>query len=132
MRIGELAKATETSLQTLRFYERRGLLGKTKRLNSGYRDFSPDMVQVIRYIRQAQELGFTLNEIKEFLTLRKQEGSNSIEVRELTNSKLKNIESKIKSLEQMRDELKHVLKTCDCSDKVRCPTLEALDFKADL
>lgn len=128
MRIGELAAATETSLQTLRFYEKRGLLGKTKRLNSGYRDFSAETVQIIRYIKQSQELGFTLNEIKELLALRQKSGSNSAEVRVLAHLKLANVESKLKKLKQMQDELKHILKTCECSEKQRCPALDALDY----
>lgn len=130
MRIGELAAATETGLQTLRFYEKRGLLGKTRRQTSGYRDFSAETVQLIRYIKQSQELGFTLNEIKELLALRNKSGSNSAEVRTLAQEKLANVESKLKRLQQMRDELKHILKTCDCSERERCPALEALDYKS--
>ena len=126
MRIGELAAATETNVQTLRFYEKRGLLGKTIRLVSGYRNFTPETVQIICYIKQSQELGFTLNEIKELLALRNKSGSNSAEVRLLAQSKLENVEGKLKRLEQMRDELKHILKTCDCSKEQRCPALEAL------
>ena len=129
MRIGELAAATETSLQALRFYERRGLFGKPNRSRSGYRDFSPETVRIVRYIKQSQELGFTLNEIKELLDLRRKSGGNSAEVRGLAEDKLKNVESKIAGLERMRDELKHVLKTCTCSEKQRCPALDALDYK---
>lgn len=130
MRIGELATATNTGLQTLRFYEKRGLLGKTNRLNSGYRDFSPEAVRLVHYIKQSQELGFTLNEIKELLALRNKSGSNSTEVRTLAQSKLANVERKLKRLEEMRDELKHILQTCNCTDKQRCPALEALNYKA--
>lgn len=128
MRIGELATASDTSVQTLRFYERRGLLGKTHRLNSGYRDFSLEAVRVVRYIKQSQELGFTLGEIKELLALRKKASGNSKEVRALAESKLEAVENKIERLKQMRGELKHVLETCECGDKVRCPALEALDY----
>jgi DNA-binding transcriptional MerR regulator len=129
MRIGELATAAEISIYTIRFYERRGLLGKPFRLNSGYRDFNAETVRVVRYIKQAQDLGFTLNEIKELLRLRQKATGNSAEVRTLATSKLNDVEKKIERLEQMRGELKHILKTCECSDKFRCPALEALDFK---
>ncbi|MDQ4120243.1 MAG: heavy metal-responsive transcriptional regulator [Acidobacteriota bacterium] len=128
MRIGELAAATETSLQTLRFYERQGLLGKINRLYSGYRDFSPETVRIVRYIKQSQELGFTLSEIKEFLELRNKKGSNTAEVRKLAQGKLESVKSKIKRLEHMRDELEHFLEACSCDDKVRCPALENLDY----
>ena len=127
MRIGELAAATKTNAQTLRFYEKRGLLGKSRRLPSGYRDFAPETVRIVRYIRQSQELGFTLSEIKELLRLREKVSGNSAEVRALTLGKLESVESKIKRLKQIRDELRHILETCECSDKIRCPALEALD-----
>lgn len=128
MRIGELATASHTSVQTLRFYERRGLLGKTTRLASRYRDFSPEIVGVVRYIKQSQALGFTLGEIKELLALRKKASGNSKEVRTLAEAKLEAVENKIEKLNQIRGELKHVLATCECSGKVRCPALEALDY----
>lgn len=130
MRIGELAAAAGTSLQALRFYERRGLLGKTNRLNSGYRDFAPETVKIVHYIKQSQELGFTLNEIKELLALRQKAGGNSAEVRALALGKLENVESKIEKLKQIQGELKHILEKCECGEKVRCPALEALDYTA--
>lgn len=128
MRIGELAEASDTSVQTLRFYERRGLLGKTSRTNSGYRNFSPETVRIVRYIKQSQELGFTLGEIKELLALRIKAGGNSKEVRALAESKLEAVENKIERLKQIRGELKHVLEKCECGGKARCPALEALDY----
>ncbi|MDQ3062167.1 MAG: heavy metal-responsive transcriptional regulator [Acidobacteriota bacterium] len=127
MRIGELAAATETNVQTLRFYEKRGLLGKSKRLLSGYRDFTPETVRIVRYIKQSQELGFTLNEIKELFRLREKISGNSAEVRAIAFGKLASVESKIEKLKQIRGELKHILETCECSGKIRCPALEALD-----
>lgn len=128
MRIGKLAKASGTSVQAIRFYERCGLLGKPVRLGSGYRNFSDETVRVVRYIKQSQELGFTLAEIKELLSLRRNPADNSAEVRALAGSKLSGVEKKIAALGRIRDELKHILKSCECSDKSRCPALEALDF----
>lgn len=130
MRIGELAAASETSVQTLRFYEKRGLFGKTNRTKSGYRNFSPEAVLLVRYIKESQELGFTLSEIKELLALRKNSAGNSKEVRSLAESKLEAVENKIERLERIRGELKHVLKTCECGEKMRCPALDALDYSA--
>lgn len=130
MRIGELAAATATNVQTLRFYERRGLLGKSKRLRSGYRDFTAETVRLVRYIKQSQELGFTLSEIRELLRLREKVSGNSAEVRALALGKLEAVEGKIERLEQIRGELKHILETCECGDKSRCPALEALDHHA--
>ena len=70
MRIGELAKQAEVNIQTIRFYERRGLLDKPKRLSSGYRHFPPEVVEQVRFIKRSQGLGFTLNEIKVLLKIR--------------------------------------------------------------
>lgn len=130
MRIGELAAVANVNVQTLRFYERRGLLRKPSRLASGYRTYSSDDVQVVRFIKQSQELGYTLEEIKQLLLLRAKPSGNAIEVRALAESKVRDIEEKIKRLGQMREELRLLLESCNCAEtETRCPTLEALDHK---
>ena len=131
MRIGELAAAAEVSVQSLRFYERRGLLERSPRLASGYRDYSTNAVRIVRFIKQSQELGYTLGEIKQLLFLRKQPSGNSIEVRALAEAKVRDIEGKMRQLRGMRAELKRVLEACECgATGTRCPTLDALDHKA--
>ena len=77
--------------------------------------------------RRGLKLSFA---IKELLALRVKAGGNSKEVRALAESKLEAVENKIEKLKQMRGELKHVLETCECGGKVRCPALEALDYSA--
>ncbi|HEV2914214.1 MAG TPA: heavy metal-responsive transcriptional regulator [Pyrinomonadaceae bacterium] len=130
MRIGEVARASGVGVQTLRFYERRGLV-KTTRLVSGYRNYTPDAVLVVRFIKQSQELGYTLGEIKQLLSLRARPSGNSAEVRALAQAKLRDIENKIERLHQMRDGLSHILNACACGGDIsRCPTLDALDHAA--
>lgn len=131
MRIGEVATSANVNVQTLRFYEKRGLLRKPSRLASGYRAYTSEDVQVVRFIKQSQELGYTLGEIKQLLSLRAEPSGNSIKVRALAESKLHDIEEKIKRLQQMREDLRLLLESCDCGEiETRCPTLEALDHKA--
>lgn len=131
MRIGEVAKAAGVNLQTLRFYERCGLLRKPNRNKSGYRSYSVETVQIVCFIKQSQELGYTLQEIKQLLSLRERPDRNSTEVRAIVQSKLSEIERKITQLQQMRGELNQILNTCECGEvTTRCPTLDNLDHKA--
>ena len=77
MWISEAAEQAGVNVQTLRYYERRGLLPKPPRQTSGYREFPDDAVRVVRFIKRAQELGFSLNEVEELLRLRRQSGQDS-------------------------------------------------------
>src|SRR5438477_13023644 len=69
MRIGEIAKASGVNIETIRYYEREALVAKPKRTHSGYREFSPDAVQDVRFIKRAQDLGFTLREVRELMDI---------------------------------------------------------------
>ncbi|MCI0391085.1 MAG: heavy metal-responsive transcriptional regulator [Acidobacteria bacterium] len=127
MRIGEVAAQAEVHVQTIRFYERRRLLKKPARLTSGYRSFSPEAVQTIRFIRQSQELGFTLDEIKQLLQLREMTSGNADQMRALAKAKLRSIEDKMQSLQRMHDELSSLLDNCTCGEtQPFCPVLEKL------
>ena len=114
MRIGEVAALAGVNVQTIRFYERRGLLGRAERLASGYRHYRPDTARLVRFIKQAQGLGFTLDEIKHLVMLREPRPDTAARIRALANSKIQSIEDKIGRLQQMRDELSSLLKACEC------------------
>lgn len=126
MKIGEAAKAAQVNIQTFRFYERRGLLKKPSRLTSGYRVYSADDVRLVRFIKEWQEHGYTLNEIKQLLELRENKISNAAEVRALTEAKIENIENRIERLSRTRDELRELLENCPCDAETKplCPTIE--------
>jgi MerR family copper efflux transcriptional regulator len=110
----------------VRYYERRGLLLKPPRTASGYRVFPAEAVQILRFIRRAQELGFSLAEIRELLALRVSKTS-SAEVRKRAETKISDIEKKIKSLEYMRNSLRKLAASCDgCGPVSQCPILEGL------
>ncbi len=110
--VGELAKLAEVNSQTIRYYERQGLLPKPPRSESGYRVFPAESIERIRFIKQAQELGFSLNEIKELLALRVNPFSTGADVRELAQAKIADIEAKIKTLSAMKKALTELTATC--------------------
>lgn len=106
MRIGEVAAQAGVHVQTIRFYERRGLLRQPQRLRSGYRDYPPEAVQVVRLIKQFQEHGFTLNEIAALLQLQSTRAAPLPELRAHLQAKIESLEVKIQALQAMRDKLK--------------------------
>ena len=128
LRIGEVAQQAEVNVQTLRYYERRGLLAAPEREASGFRRYPADTVRLVRFIKRAQELGFTLNEIEELATLRQSRSRNRSRVRQLAGDKVRDIEEKIRQLRAMRKALGVLVQSCDCEgQRLECPIIEALD-----
>jgi MerR family transcriptional regulator, copper efflux regulator len=103
--IGRLASEVGINLETVRFYERQGLLPKPPRSASGYRLFPADAARRLRFIKRAQELGFSLTEIRELLALRTSPRTTSAEIRKCAEAEIADIEGKIKSLDSMRNSL---------------------------
>jgi DNA-binding transcriptional MerR regulator len=108
MRIGELARASEVSRDTLRFYEQRGLIAAQRSAN-GYRDYPADTVQLVLYIKTAQRLGFTLGEIGHNVAALWQSPDPDSAVTQLLQDKLKLIENRMAELSTLRDELQQRL-----------------------
>jgi Hg(II)-responsive transcriptional regulator len=128
IRIGEAATQAGVNVQTLRFYERRGLLKPPARRPSGYREYSPEAVRVVRFIKRAQELGFTLAEIEELLRLREDGRASCAEVRAAGSAKIVDVDLKLQSLRAMRRALQVLVNSCTRDGSTReCPILEALD-----
>ena len=122
MKIGEVAKAAGIGIDAVRFYEREGLIQAPARRPSGYREYTPDIVMNLRFIRRAKELGFSLKEISELLRLDASEGAKPAEVRERAEAKLEDLEERIRSLQRMRRALRKLVESCpgkgplsDCS-----------------
>lgn len=129
MQIGQLAKETGVTVQAIRFYERRGLLRKPTRLASGYRYYSRDAVHRVRFIKRSQELGYTLIEIAQLLELKENRPHNTAQARAIVKSKIRQIEDRIRNLQQMRDELIATAEACGCSDEQPvCRVLEQLEY----
>jgi Hg(II)-responsive transcriptional regulator len=128
LRTGEVAALAGVNVQTLRYYERRGLLREPDRRPSGYREYPADAVRLIRFIKRAQDLGFTLSEIEDLLQLRGDQDSACSEVRATAEAKMEDIERKIRQLRAMKRALGVLAASCATDGSARhCPILEALD-----
>lgn len=126
---GQLAKAADVNVETLRYYERRGLMPEPPRRESGYRTYPPESVRRLNFIKGAQELGFSLEEIRELLALRVDETASSGDVRSRAQAKVAQIDDKIRKLQQMRDALAHLIGLCSGhAPTSECPILEAMEM----
>jgi len=127
LRIGELARRANVGVETVRFYERQGLLKSPERERSRYRQYNEETVQILRFIRRSKELGFTLKEIKSLLELRADTSSPRFEIRKRAEEKVVEIDARISDLQRMRDGLKSLLGKCHGNGSiVGCPILNAL------
>ena len=125
---GELAKRAGVGIQTIRFYERKGLIAVPPRTQSGYRRYPPDAVDRIRFIRRAQKLGFSLKDVAELLELKLDPRGDCGPVREKVARKLGEIDGKLADLGRMRRALASVADDCAGDGPVRdCAILEALE-----
>lgn len=126
--IGQVAKQSGIGIETIRFYERKGLIDEPSRRESGYRQYTDDVIRRLTFIQQAKTLGFTLNEIHELLSLRSQPGVTSREIKQLAQAKLGDIEQKIKMLKRIQKSLKTLVDQCSgIGPTDECPIIEALD-----
>ena len=127
MRIGAAAEQAGVNVQTLRYYERRGLLPRPPRRTSGYREFPDEAVRVVRFVKRAQDLGFTLDEIEELLRLRSDKRRDRARVRSVATTRVRDIDRKIAELQAMRQALSHLVHCCEEGSTLECPIIEALD-----
>ena len=127
MRSAEVAEQAGVNVQTLRYYERRGLLREPARSGSGYRAWGPEAVRVIRFVKRAQQLGFTLREIDSLLELAEGGPASCETARELALEKAAQLDAKIATLSAMRDSLQQLADTCTRARSRRhCPILDAI------
>lgn len=128
MRTSELAGRVGVNIETLRYYERRGLLAEPPRTAGGYRDYPSTAVGLLRFIKRAQELGFLLDEVEELLAL-DAGGPDSCEAaRVLAERRIEDLAGRIRDLQRMRDSLTDLVATCDQPRADRsCALLEAIE-----
>lgn len=125
--IGQLAKKAHVHVETLRYYERRGLLPEPPRSESGYRQYSADAVLRIQFIKHAKELGFSLKETMELLSLRVDPETTCADVKSRAEAKIFDIDEKIRNLQRMKKALTKLAAECTGSGPgSECPILEAL------
>lgn len=126
--IGRLAKEVGVTVDAIRYYERCDLLPESERSPSGYRLYHEDVLQRIHFIRHAQSVGFSLNEIRELLSLRDDPGRSATEVKHLVREKIADVDARIHSLERIRDELQGLDKSCPGRGSTEsCPILSTLE-----
>jgi len=125
-RIGDLKKLLGMSGDTLRYYEKIGLLRQINRTSAGVRYYTKENVSRLRFIQRAKSMNFTLNEIQHLLTFRDDPQGSREDVRTLTRSKLQAIEAKAAELDTLRKELTLMLNLCGCTDE-GCPIIEGLE-----
>lgn len=126
--IGQLARQGGVGVETLRYYERRGLIQPQQRSAAGYRQYGPAAQQRLQFIRRAQALGFSLDQIAELLALSQRAEASAAEVKQLTRQHIEVIETRIHDLESMRDALAELECRCpgESGTTAQCPILQAL------
>ena len=126
MRIGELAQATGTKAETIRYYEREGILPYADRTDSNYRDYSKDHLATLTFVRRARELGFSMAQVRELLALSDRDDKPCQDVDRLARSQIDVVQRKIDDLTAMRDELSRMLAACDTDEIGQCRIVESL------
>lgn len=128
--VGKIARQAGVNLQTVLYYERRRLLSPARRSDSGYRLYAPETVRVIRFIKNAQALGFTLDEIAKLLRLRVRSRSRCEPVKRQARARLELVQEKITGLRAMERTLRRLLKTCGARGTTDfCPILESFESR---
>jgi len=131
--IGQVADAADVNIQTIRYYERRGLFPTPRRTPAGYRQYAEDAVARLRFIKHAQDLGFSLKEIQEPLGLRIRHGAACDTVARKTRAKIGLVQQKIAGLERVKRTLERLAAACAARRPTdECPILDALENHADV
>ncbi len=126
--IGRVAKKANVGIETIRFYEREGLIESPPRRPSGYRAYPPETVARVRFIRTAKDLGFSLKEIGELLSLRVDPVGSCVEIKSIAESKITDIEERVRRLGRIRRALRKLVAACDAREPTgECPILESLE-----
>ena len=125
--IGKLAKKADVSIDSIRFYERRGLIAEPMRTESNYRIYPLEAADRLRFIKKAQKLGFSLDEIQDLLDLSHDPDASKANVKAKTEEKIENIRRKIQDLNRMMKALEQLDERCDGHGPIAdCPILKAL------
>jgi MerR family transcriptional regulator, gold-responsive activator of gol and ges genes len=127
MNIGNAAKATGVSAKMIRYYEQIGLIPAADRRASGYRDYGDTDIHMLRFIRRARDLGFSVPEIGNLLSLWRDKNRHSAEVKQLALDHIKALEQKIRDLQDMADTLRTLSHACHGDHRPHCPIIERLE-----
>ncbi|HJT70795.1 MAG TPA: heavy metal-responsive transcriptional regulator [Terriglobales bacterium] len=125
---GQLAEAAQVNIETLRYYERRGLIPAPPRSPANYRRYPRHTISRVRFVKHAQDLGFSLAEIRELLSLRATRGAKSGEVKKHAARKIEEVSERIRALERIRAALRHLVVQCSGDGPIEeCTILHAIE-----
>ena len=124
--IGEMGKATNTKIETIRYYERIGLLPKPARTSSNYRDYGQAELGRLSFIRRSRDLGFSLDQVRTLLGLSDDRNRDCAGIDQVANQHLVEVDRKIADLRALRRELRDVIDSCDGGTVAECRIIEAL------
>jgi len=126
MNIGEASQASGVSAKMIRYYESTGLIDPARRTESGYRQYSEDDIQTLRFIRRSRDLGFSLERIKTLIGLWQDRSRHSADVKALANQYIAELDEDIRKLQSIRAQLAHLAACCHGDKRPGCPILEDL------
>jgi len=126
MNIGEAARASGVSAKMIRHYEGVGLVPEAARTGSGYRQYTDKEIDILRFIRQSRDLGFSIEQIRELLGLWQNRRRPSRQVRALAQAHLEELDQKLRELQSMKATLEHLVQCCHGDDRPDCPILDTL------
>lgn len=127
MKIGEIADKSGINAKLIRHYESIGLLSKAKRTDAGYRTYSEDDVQVLKFIKRARNVGFSMNDIKKLLSLWKNKSRPSKDVKDLASRHIQAMKDKADELQSMIKTLDYLVKNCHGDHRPTCPIIEEFE-----
>ncbi|CAM3556683.1 Cu(I)-responsive transcriptional regulator [Paracoccus nototheniae] len=127
MNIGDAAARSGVSAKMIRYYEQIGLIPAAARTASGYRDYAPDDVHMLRFIARARDLGFSIAEITELLDLWRNKDRRSADVKALAQARVRDLRHKIAHLQDMADTLEDLANACAGNERPGCPILQQLE-----
>lgn len=130
MRIGELARATGTKAETIRYYEREGILPAADRTDSNYRDYSPAHLATLTFVRRARELGFGMAQVRRLLALSDSADKPCDDVDALMRDQIAEVDRKIADLTALREEMRQMLHACGGARIAECRIVESLGRRA--
>ncbi|MFC7065520.1 Cu(I)-responsive transcriptional regulator [Brucella rhizosphaerae] len=126
MNIGQAAKASGISAKMIRHYETIGLIEAADRTSSGYRVYTQNDVETLRFIRSSRDLGFQVDQIKELLALWRDRNRASADVKKVALQHVEDLETKMKQLQNMADTLRHLAHNCHGDNRPNCPIIQEL------
>lgn len=127
MNIGEVSKLADVNSKTIRRYESLGIIPKAGRTDAGYRQYSPNDVHVLRFVKRARELGFSMKDIRQLVSLWRNKARSSGQVKSIATKHIDELQKKLNEIQSMLTTLKHLVKNCHGDQRPDCPIIDELD-----